>query len=267
MNNLVTRSVSGLIYVCIIVGALLGGEIWTVALALLFAGLGAAEFSRLTGPLNARTAPGIALDVIGAMLVAVAPLSTAAVYSWCVLAVLRGVYEQYANLPDPMRRLGMSALTQVYVGVPMAFVTAAAYAGMERLLLGVFILIWINDTAAYLAGSAFGRHRLFERLSPKKSWEGFAGGFAGVLAACVAFALCCPDFFGLHGVAAWLSVGIVTTVFATWGDLMESLLKRSLGVKDSGHIIPGHGGILDRIDSALFAIPMVYIFVSILQGL
>ena len=116
------------------------------------------------------------------------------------------------------------------------------------LLLTVFVAIWANDTGAYLAGSTFGKHKLFPSVSPKKSWEGFVGGFiASVIAA------------GL--LLGWkpssLVFGAVISIAATWGDLFESMIKRQVGVKDSGNIIPGHGGILDRIDSLLLVLPFV----------
>ena len=116
------------------------------------------------------------------------------------------------------------------------------------LLLTVFVAIWANDTGAYLAGSTFGKHKLFPSVSPKKSWEGFFGGFvASIIAA------------GL--LLGWkpssLVFGAVISIAATWGDLFESMIKRQVGVKDSGNIIPGHGGILDRIDSLLLVLPFV----------
>jgi phosphatidate cytidylyltransferase len=119
----------------------------------------------------------------------------------------------------------------------------------------MFALIWVNDTGAYCVGSTMGKHRLCERLSPKKSWEGFWGGMAFCVIASVIYALIMN-----YNVLASVAFGIIVSLFATFGDLFESLLKRSAGVKDSGKLIPGHGGVLDRIDSLLFVAPAAAIY-------
>ena len=125
------------------------------------------------------------------------------------------------------------------------------------LLLSFFALIWIYDTGAYLFGVTFGKHRLFERISPKKSWEGAIGG---AIFAILASLLINHLFPGYLTVLQWIGFAFIVVVFGTWGDLVESMIKRSLNVKDSGNLIPGHGGILDRIDSSLLAGPAVVIY-------
>ena len=126
-------------------------------------------------------------------------------------------------------------------------------------------MIWLNDTGAFCVGSMIGRRRLFERISPKKSWEGFWGGMAFSIIAGILLYLFGDGIFGVFDDSPWrwVALGIVVPVFATWGDLAESLLKRTVHVKDSGHLIPGHGGILDRIDSLLLVSPAVVIFLFI----
>ncbi|MDR0686616.1 MAG: phosphatidate cytidylyltransferase [Dysgonamonadaceae bacterium] len=122
--------------------------------------------------------------------------------------------------------------------------------------LALFTFIWTNDTFAYLIGITFGRHRLFERISPKKTWEGFFGGLIFTLACSLLFARFCPAIPAVY----WLTLSLLTTILATLGDLAESFIKRTLKVKDSGTALPGHGGFLDRFDSLLFAayaIPIV----------
>ncbi|MDE6270682.1 MAG: phosphatidate cytidylyltransferase, partial [Muribaculaceae bacterium] len=149
-----------------------------------------------------------------------------------------------------------------YVAMPLGVLNAFATItsrteGSEWVLMMIFIFIWLNDTGAYLVGSQIGRHRLFERLSPKKSWEGFFGG----LLFCVVAGICAAMF--VHSVVGWwqwIVTSVLACVMATLGDLFESLMKRTLGVKDSGNLIPGHGGILDRIDSLLFVGPAVSLF-------
>ena len=121
------------------------------------------------------------------------------------------------------------------------------------------IFIWANDTGAYIIGSRFGKRRLWERISPKKSWEGFFGGLVFTLVPAVIFAYFHPEIAGYHWIG--LSVGVV--VFGTWGDLIESLIKRTLNVKDSGCSLPGHGGFLDRFDSLLLAVYAMFFYIQL----
>lgn len=160
------------------------------------------------------------------------------------------VLSRYHN---PARAFMYSVFSLVYVALPL-FLISFIGASWHIVLL-TFIIIWLNDTGAYLAGSAFGKTKLCERLSPKKTWEGFWGGF--ILSA-VAGGI---GLYLLDPTATWaiacigVVYGMIVSVFGTFGDLFESLIKRRLGVKDSGNLIPGHGGILDRIDSLLAVAP------------
>jgi len=128
------------------------------------------------------------------------------------------------------------------------------------ILLSVFVTIWVNDTGAYLTGVTIGKHRLFERISPKKSWEGFIGGAVFALLSGYVFSLLIPEIQLIN----WLVFSEIIVVFGTFGDLIESLMKRTVGVKDSGDLIPGHGGLLDRFDSMLLAAPVIFIYLSLL---
>ena len=134
---------------------------------------------------------------------------------------------------------------------------------MPEIIFFPFLLVWVNDTFAYLSGSLFGKHKLFPRISPKKSWEGSIGGGVFSIASSFVFA----HYFSFLSVWEWAGLALVVVIFGTWGDLTESLMKRQLGIKDSGHILPGHGGMLDRFDSALLAIPaaVVYLYVLMLM--
>ena len=134
------------------------------------------------------------------------------------------------------------------------------------LLLALFVIIWASDTFAYLAGSLFGKHKLFPSISPNKSWEGVVGGLIGALLTAMVFYLTVSEPTACEisvSLIRWLIFAVVIVVFGTLGDLLESLLKRTVGVKDSGHIMPGHGGLLDRLDSVIFAVipAAVYIFI------
>lgn len=159
-----------------------------------------------------------------------------------------------------------SIMGVMYIGVPLLTLNLLYIYDINNtswLVLVMFAMIWLNDTGAYLVGSAIGRHKLFERLSPKKSWEGFFGGMLFCIIAAVLL-----QWFYMGPELGYLSVtvialGVIVPVFATWGDLAESMIKRSLNVKDSGHILPGHGGILDRIDSLLLVVPAVVVWMFI----
>lgn len=132
-----------------------------------------------------------------------------------------------------------------------------------KIIIGIFILIWTNDTFAYIVGKSFGKHKLFERISPKKTIEGFLGGIVFAVIA----SLLISKYYIEGGKTAqniWIAFAIIVGLFGTIGDLIESKFKRVAGVKDSGKIMPGHGGILDRLDSVIFVAPFIYLFYQIL---
>ena len=127
-------------------------------------------------------------------------------------------------------------------------------------MLAIFVFLWCSDTGAYCTGSLIGKHKLFPRISPAKSWEGSVGGAVVALIASQVFYSYAPFITPVE----WAIFALVVVVFGTWGDLIESLLKRQIGIKDSGHILPGHGGMLDRFDSSLLAIPAVFAYLCTL---
>lgn len=179
------------------------------------------------------------------------------------------ISELYLKKENPVDAWAYSMLTQVYIALPFALLNVLAYQYEPLtaetiavtynyiLPLSVFVFIWLSDTGAYCVGSLIGKHRLFERISPKKSWEGSIGGGVFAIAAAFAFAHFAPPFLTIM---QWVGLAIVVVIFGTWGDLTESLLKRHLGVKDSGKMLPGHGGILDRFDSSIMAIPAAVVY-------
>lgn len=160
--------------------------------------------------------------------------------------------------------LGTSLIAAFYLGIPLSLgPEIAVYSGSFDYLplLGIFILIWTNDTFAYLVGRKLGRHPLSKRLSPKKSIEGMLGGIAFALLGGYLLSEYSSSTLNLN---EWLILAIIASIGGTIGDLFESSLKRSAGVKDSGNLIPGHGGLLDRIDSFLFVAPLAWLYLSIL---
>jgi len=183
------------------------------------------------------------------------------------------VIELFRNVERPFDSLAHTFFSILYTAVPFSMFPFSAFnrTGLEPLLqmegiqfspgilIGFFLLLWTNDTGAYLVGSLIGKHRLFERISPKKSWEGFFGGM--LLTLLVARLI--SGWLGVADTTGWMIIAFIVSVAGTLGDLLESMLKRSLGLKDSGTIMPGHGGFLDRFDSVVVAFPLVYLYLAI----
>ncbi|MBD5264128.1 MAG: phosphatidate cytidylyltransferase [Bacteroides sp.] len=263
INKLLLRATTGLIYVVLIVGCIILGQIPLTLLASLFAILAVIEFEKITHELSPRTLPALILDIAGCVTLTFSwiiwPL-----YIWVMILLSRMTLELYMKSSTPIANLAKSMMTQLYIGLPLALMCCLGNWFNLNVVLVVFIMIWINDTGAFLSGSMLGRHKLFERISPKKSWEGFIGGLVFNLIAATLFCTYGSSFFGIgDSLPIWLGLGAVVTIFATWGDLVESLLKRSLKIKDSGNIMPGHGGILDRIDSLLFVMPATLLYLTL----
>jgi phosphatidate cytidylyltransferase len=174
--------------------------------------------------------------------------------------------ELFLGSEQPFANVGNYLLCALYIGLPFAMLADIAiefhmpYKPFR--VFGLLLLIWTNDTMAYFIGSKFGRRKLFERISPKKTWEGSIGG--GVCTVFVAWglSLIIKDFSQIQ----WLALGAVAAVFGTLGDLVESMLKRSVGVKDSGNLLPGHGGLLDRFDAFILALPFFWLALALLRG-
>jgi phosphatidate cytidylyltransferase len=183
------------------------------------------------------------------------------------------VVELYRKNEKPFDSLAHTFFSVLYTAVPVSMFPFSAFSrsGLNSLLphsniifspgiiIGFFILIWANDTGAYLTGMSFGRHKLMERISPKKTWEGFFGGV--IIASLIAWLL--SGWLGVVDKIHWVIISVIVSIAGTYGDLVESMLKRSTGVKDSGTIMPGHGGFLDRFDSAIISFPLVYLFISL----
>jgi len=184
------------------------------------------------------------------------------------------VTELYRKQDKPFDSLAHTFFSVLYTALPFSMFPFAAFShvGLGSILphegiifspgiiIGFFLLIWANDTGAYLTGVTIGRHKLFERISPKKSWEGFFGGFITAILA----AWLLSGWLGVVDRIHWIVIAAIVSIAGTYGDLVESMLKRSLGVKDSGTIMPGHGGFLDRFDSAIISFPLVYLFITLL---
>jgi phosphatidate cytidylyltransferase len=174
----------------------------------------------------------------------------------------------YEKQPDPLAHLAYIFLGQGYIALPLSLLNFLAFPKAEVssycsvFLLALFVFIWANDTGAYVLGMLFGKHRLFLRISPKKSWEGFAGGLIFAIASSLIFAHFEPAIPVYH----WIGISVSVALFAVWGDLVESLIKRTLEINDSGHALPGHGGFLDRFDSLLLAVYAIVFYILLTQN-
>lgn len=279
MSTFTTRLISGTVYVALIVLTLVLSMVWGLWVLLsVFAVAGIIEFNRLTG-VNRPYIFRIVLDCAAAvwLLYATAQYGMAISHGLAIflpyLLYLLYVVCRSTFLPHQamLPSLGNSLIGQLYIAVPLALTIRLTlevdpYSSMTQfnglLLLAIFIFIWVNDTGAYLVGSRWGKRRLAPSISPKKSVEGSIGGLLLVLLSAVVLRLL------LFPELSWLRIlliAAVVAIFGTLGDLFESSLKRRAGVKDSGKLIPGHGGILDRIDSLLLAVPAVYLLLAFLD--
>jgi len=172
------------------------------------------------------------------------------------------IIEIYRKKPEPLKNIAFTILPIFYIALPLALLNlindknAIHFLGFPIFLTGYFILTWSYDTGAYLYGKQWGKHKLFERISPKKTWEGTIGGSA------IALLIATGLFFLVKEIKLvdWLALTTIILVFGSFGDLVESLIKRNLNIKDSGTILPGHGGILDRFDSILISAPFVFLY-------
>lgn len=271
IRNFITRTFTGVVYVALLVGCTLGGPVWAFFFFSLVGAATAWEFSSLMNRhYGSSLAPHIqamaSVVLAGAVwLQLVGGNSRKEMFVlYALLMLYIFVSELYRRNADPIRNWALAAMGQLYVALPFALVPmlcifydteAARPTYLPIYSLALFIFLWTSDSGAYLCGSMLSRHfpaRLFPRISPKKSWVGSIGGGLLTVAASVVIWHFNPQTLTL---AQWVGFALVVVVFGTWGDLVESLIKRHLGVKDSGHILPGHGGLLDRMDSALLSIP------------
>ncbi len=276
MKNLAVRTLTGAVYVLLLIGC----TVWSpVASFLFFSLLTVAVLSEFAVLVNSRTEARINIPInslAGFLLVSAVWLSCVgspdahkcfALYGALLLYIM--VSELYRNAKSPLQDWALAFASQIYIAVPFSMLPLLCIMVDESsgsmqyqwvYVLALFVFLWTNDTGAYLVGCGLSRYfpaKLFPRISPKKSWVGSVGGCLLTLLASVVVCRCFP---GSLSMGKWIGYAMVVVVFGTWGDLVESLLKRQLGVKDSGNILPGHGGLLDRLDSALLAIPAVVLY-------
>lgn len=279
MKNLITRSITGVIFVAAVVTCFLRPEAMIFLFALV-TGLTVWEYTGIVNNLE-NVAVNRFLSTVAAVyfFLAMAGFCSGIVPSavfipYLLTVVYMFISELYTKAPNPINNWAYTMLSQMYIALPFSMINVLAFRGAGDaviynylLPLSIFIFLWTNDTGAYLSGSLFGKHKLFPRVSPGKSWEGSIGG--GILVLAVAAFLGWYENSGIHegavelamSIPQWMGLGLVVVFFGTWGDLVESLFKRTIGIKDSGNILPGHGGMLDRFDSSLMAIPAAVVYI------
>lgn len=275
-NNFIQRTITGIVFVAVLVGCILGGPIPFTILFALISALTIREFGSIVGKSGEVIINKPICMLAGVFLffgfayLGVAPGDSSVLIPYLFLVIYLLVSELYLKRKNPLHNWAYTMMGQMYIALPFALlnvlafhtnVTGSASEYNPILPLSIFIFNWVNDTGAYCTGVLFGKHRLFERISPKKSWEGSIGGAVF----CVIAAFVMARFFPFLSLGVWVGLGLVIVVFGTWGDLTESLLKRTLGIKDSGNILPGHGGMLDRFDSSLMAIPAAVVYFYIIS--
>lgn len=290
MKNLIVRTITGIIFVAAIVASFMRAD----AMVLLFSIITGMTVWEFTGLVNLRRSVNVnrfISTVAGVYFFFALTYYCSDMYAgvaksvvfipYLVTIVYLLIAELYLKQEDPIQDWAYTMLAQMYIALPFSLINVLAFnattdglvAFNTLLPLSIFIFLWVNDTGAYCCGSLLGRHKLFPRISPAKSWEGSIGGAVFVLG--VAWLIGTYDNtlvldaentrIPLLSIPEWLGLGLVVVIFGTWGDLVESLFKRTLGIKDSGNILPGHGGMLDRFDSSLLAIPAAVIYLYTLS--
>lgn len=262
-NNLLLRFIIGITGAALILGAVYWNE-WTfLVLVAGVAFFALREFYALIGNADATTGTITGLTLVGVTFIEskyeVGPVMYLVPLTLFYMLFLLELYQQGEA---PFTKVAHTLLGIVYVGGTLSFFVSFGFVGGAydwHIPFGIFLLIWASDTGAYFAGKAFGRTQLFERISPKKTWEGTVGGALFTLAAAGGMA----HYFSQLNLWQWLVLAAIIIVFGSYGDLIESLLKRSRNKKDSGFLLPGHGGFLDRFDSLLYASPFIAVFLKV----
>lgn len=270
MRKLLTRTITGIVLVLVMLAAVLASEYSFAALFLLILIGATIEFIQLFGQSEVKPVQGFSMLIsillfLSFFLIARQIIGVEVLAAFPILFLVVMAAEMYRKKERPLENIAVTLFCILYVALPLALTSYLVFPSLQekvvytpRLLIALFVMIWIHDSGAYLVGVSIGKHRLFERISPKKSWEGAIGGTLAAVGAAWGIAKFIPEIPLLH----WIIISVLVVISSTFGDLTESMFKRHFGIKDSGNILPGHGGILDRFDSLLFAAP---VFVAYLK--
>lgn len=273
MKNFLVRVATGLVFGIVLIGSMLLGECYFGALFLIVAMLSVREFCNLIAEYK-KTTFNKWWAILGggylffAFFVAThcnARMTLPLFAPYIALVVYVFIQQVFSTESSKLDNFAYFTLSQLYAALPFAMLNILSTVGAAPgetynyiLPLSIFIFIWCNDTGAFCVGCTMGRHKMFERVSPKKTWEGFAGGAAVAIGAGVALSY----IFDVMTIWEWMGMAAIVVATATLGDLIESCMKREMQIKDSGNLLPGHGGILDRFDSTILATPSVIAYLS-----
>lgn len=268
MKEVVVRTISGILYIAIILFAMFSSKEWFVGLFFILGIITLNEYLKLNHLKAYWIYPIFALLLY---FINYTTYDSAFIYAYLAvilvvnLLLFRRLFNQKHIVPSPTKKT-VNALFYIIGGfVSLTLIPQSIMGGgfNPYLIVSVFILMWANDTFAYLVGKRFGKNKLFERISPKKTIEGFIGGlFGALITGIVIFSLINEH---LPSLGAWIGIAFIVSTFGTIGDLIQSQFKRQAGVKDSGIIMPGHGGMYDRLDSIIFASPFIYTFLLLID--
>lgn len=263
MNETLTRTLSGIVYIAILVTATLYLPSFLLLFGI-FLLITVAEFCEL---IHIKRFLPIAIAIFAYVLFSYFDLSKTTemlLLAATLFVSAKCIYFLFQKNQKPVDALSKYVFLIGYIILPIILITKIPCIGSAynpKIIIGIFVLIWANDTFAFVVGKSIGRHKLFERISPKKTIEGFLGG----LIFAIIFSVLIAKYFIFEPVFLWIGISLVVSIFGTIGDLVESKFKRLAGVKDSGKIMPGHGGILDRLDSIIFVAPFVFLLYQILH--
>lgn len=267
MSNFWQRSITGAVFIVVLIGAILYGPWATALLFGFFTIVGLFEFTKLVSrPAKGTQSNGLAILsgmtlYSGLVAVNLDYMPASWLYGYALFPVIQLIGEFNSKTPD-FQRWTLLAAGPVLIAFPFASLLELGHffgSYESRLIIGVFVLLWTADTGAYLVGRRFGKRKLIPRVSPGKTVEGFLGGV--LLAAVVGYVL--SAYWSFLEATDWVVLGLIMAIFGTLGDLAESMLKRSFNAKDSGTLLPGHGGVLDRFDGLLFTIPLVLFYLML----
>jgi phosphatidate cytidylyltransferase len=268
VSNFFKRLITGTVFVTVIVAGILWSQYSYFLVFLTAVLLGILEFSGIlkSGRMNVDRTLALLTGLFWyacTFLILAGKINAVWLSLIIPMSLLVFVVELYRKSDTPLQNIAATLLVPLYIALPFSALHYLVFFTGEyvsSLLLGFFVLVWSNDTGAYLVGVTLGKHKLFPGISPKKSWEGFVGGviFAQLAAYFISMTGAAPDL--IH----WMAIALIVSVVGTYGDLVESMIKRSFDLKDSGNILPGHGGILDRFDAVLFAAPMICVYLMLL---
>lgn len=272
---MLTRTITGFLFILTIVAGIFFNAIISLLLFSLIVLLGVDEFyglvkkSKEIKPIKFWGLLTALISIIILSLIASNFLSSKLISIPLIMVFSTFLIELYRKKDNPFINISYTILGLIYIVVPFAMLYHLGFYTNHQftsnysfqIILGFFIMLWTNDTGAYLAGRFLGKHKLFERISPKKTWEGSIGGGIVTIGASYILSL----FYTNLPLSDWIVIAILVAIFGGLGDLVESMLKRSLKIKDSGNLLPGHGGILDRFDGLLLSVPFIYAYLYMIS--